>query len=71
MDSQSTSTVSAPTTSSGSYSEFLEQAKLAQAALKSLLIVLQHKDSERDDAIALFVINKAIKATVRHCLCYS
>jgi len=53
---------------SESYSEFLEHAKIAQAALKSLLIVLQHKDSERDDDIALFVINKAIKATVRHCL---
>ena len=56
------------------YSDFLEQAKLAQAALKSLHNVLDHKDGERDDDVARLVINKAIKATVRHfllqCLIY-
>ena len=50
------------------YADFLEKVKLAQVALKSLLAVSEHKDSERDDELARFVINKAIKATVRHCL---
>lgn len=61
MDSHST--MPAPT-----HSDFLEQAKHAQAALKSLLAVLEHKDNERDDDVVRLVINKAIKATVRHCL---
>ena len=58
MDAKSPTTV--PT-----YSGFLEQTKVAQAALKSLLAVLEHKDGERDDDVVRLVINKAIKATVR------
>jgi hypothetical protein len=50
------------------YSDFLEQAKVAQAALKSLSNVLAHKDGERDDDLARVAINKAIKATVCRCL---
>jgi hypothetical protein len=46
--------------------DFLEQASVAQAALKSLLAVSEHRDSDRDDDIVRFVINKAIKATVCH-----
>ena len=47
-----------------SHSDFLEQAKLAQAALKLIFVVIEHKDSDRDDVIIHLVINKAMKATV-------
>lgn len=63
MDAQSL--MSAPT-----YAEFLEQAKLAQAVLKTILATIEMKDDQRDDDVVRLVINKAIKTTVRHCLCF-
>ena len=44
------------------HSDFLEQAKHAQATLKSLLAILEHKDN-----VVRLVINKAYKVTVHHC----
>jgi len=51
--------------STPTHSDFLKQVNLAQTALRSLLAVIGHKDSERDDDVVRLVINKAIKATVR------
>ena len=57
----------APSPSSApAYSDFLEQAKIAQAALKSMLSVLEQPICDRDEDVVKLVINKAIKATVRH-----
>jgi hypothetical protein len=55
-----------PAMSTPTRTDFLEQASVAQAALKSLLAVSEHRDSDRDDDVVRFVINKAIKATVCH-----
>jgi hypothetical protein len=55
-----------PVMSTPTRTDFLEQASIAQAALKSLLAVSEHRDSDRDDDVVRFVINKAIKATVCH-----
>jgi hypothetical protein len=59
----------APASPTPNHAEFLQQAKLAQDALASLLEVSGLKDAVRDDELASFVINKVIKATVRHFLC--
>jgi hypothetical protein len=56
------------TTATFTHADFLEQAKLAQVALQSLLDALDHKDNDVDEDLIRFVINKVIKATVRHCL---
>jgi len=54
------------------YSDFLEQVKLAQAALKTLLATSGQKDSDRDDDVVRLVFNKAMKATVSlHFLAFS
>ena len=59
MDSQPSST------STSTHADFLEQAMLAQAALANLFGYMGIEDSKRDDDVALLIINKAIKATVR------
>lgn len=51
--------------SSSTHADFLEQATLAQAALANLFGYMGIEDSKRDDDVALLIINKAIKATVR------